>query len=58
MDFQFTEEQEEIRKQVRALCARFPDEYWRERDESAEPHGRAHVHPDDRSRTACVRTAP
>jgi acyl-CoA dehydrogenase len=36
MDFQFTEEQEEIRKQVRALCSRFPDEYWRERDESGE----------------------
>ena len=36
MDFEFTEEQEEIRKQVRALCARFPDEYWRERDESGE----------------------
>jgi len=34
MDFQFTEEQEEIRKQVRALCSRFPDEYWRERDET------------------------
>ena len=25
MDFQFTEEQEEIRKQVHALCSRFPD---------------------------------
>jgi acyl-CoA dehydrogenase len=36
MDFEFNEEQEEIRKQVRALCARFPDEYWRERDESGE----------------------
>src|SRR5262249_56625548 len=36
MDFQFSEEQEEIRKQVRALCSRFPDEYWRERDESGE----------------------
>src|SRR5262249_29752621 len=36
MDFQFTEEQEEIRKQVRALCSRFPDEYWRERDETGE----------------------
>lgn len=36
MDFQFTEEQGEIRKQVHALCSRFPDEYWRERDESGE----------------------
>jgi acyl-CoA dehydrogenase len=36
MDFQLTEEQEEIKKQVRALCSRFPDEYWRERDESGE----------------------
>ncbi len=36
MDFQFTEEQEEIKKQVRALCSRFPDEYWRERDETGE----------------------
>ena len=36
MDFQLTDEQEEIRKQVRALCSRFPDEYWRERDESGE----------------------
>ncbi len=36
MDFQFTEEQEEIRKQVRTLCSHFPDEYWRERDESGE----------------------
>ena len=36
MDFQFTEEQEEIRKQVHALCSRFPDEYWRERDDTGE----------------------
>ncbi|MGE0823218.1 MAG: acyl-CoA dehydrogenase family protein [Candidatus Binatia bacterium] len=36
MDFQFTEEQEEIRNQVRALCSHFPDEYWRERDETGE----------------------
>src|SRR5215510_12510275 len=36
MEFQLTPEQEEIRKQVRALCSRFPDEYWRERDESGE----------------------
>ena len=36
MDFQLTDEQQEICKQVRALCSRFPDEYWRERDESGE----------------------
>src|SRR2546422_5052565 len=36
MDFQFTEEQEEIKKQVPALFSRFPDEYWRERDETGE----------------------
>ena len=36
MDFELTEEQQDIRKQVQALCARFPDEYWRERDQTAE----------------------
>ncbi|MGH7899298.1 MAG: acyl-CoA dehydrogenase family protein, partial [Candidatus Binatia bacterium] len=36
MDFELTEEQEDIRQQVRALSSRFPDEYWRERDTSAE----------------------
>src|SRR5712692_7618906 len=36
MDFQLSEEQEEIRRQVQALCSRFPDEYWRDRDASAE----------------------
>jgi acyl-CoA dehydrogenase len=36
MDFELTEEQEAIRREVRALCQRFPDEYWRERDESGE----------------------
>ena len=36
MDFQLSEEHEEIRQQVRALCSRFPDEYWRERDETGE----------------------
>ncbi|HZR81338.1 MAG TPA: acyl-CoA dehydrogenase family protein [Candidatus Binatia bacterium] len=34
MDFELSEDQQEIRRQVRALCARFPDDYWRERDES------------------------
>jgi acyl-CoA dehydrogenase len=36
MDFAFSPEQEEIREQVRRLAGRFPDEYWRERDESGE----------------------
>jgi acyl-CoA dehydrogenase len=36
MDFELTEEQQDIRNQVQALCARFPDEYWRERDRTAE----------------------
>lgn len=39
MDFELNPSQEEIVRQVRALCADFPDEYWRERDASAEfPH--------------------
>ena len=42
MDFQFTEEQEEIRKQVRSLCSRFPDEYWRDRDESGAAGDQRH----------------
>ena len=36
MDFDLTEEQQEICNQVRALCSHFPDEYWRERDTTAE----------------------
>jgi acyl-CoA dehydrogenase len=31
-----TPEQEKLRAEVRALCARFPDEYWRERDRARE----------------------
>ncbi|MGA7873880.1 MAG: acyl-CoA dehydrogenase family protein [Candidatus Binatus sp.] len=39
MDFELTPAQEEIIRQVRALCAEYPDEYWRERDARAEfPH--------------------
>src|SRR5882757_2964102 len=39
MDFDLTPAQQEIIRQVRALCANFPDEYWRERDKKAEfPH--------------------
>jgi acyl-CoA dehydrogenase len=34
MDFQLTEEQEAIRAEVRRLCARFGDEYWREKDKT------------------------
>lgn len=36
MDFLFSEEQQEIRSHIQSLCAKFPDEYWRERDESGE----------------------
>jgi acyl-CoA dehydrogenase len=32
MAFRLTEQQEQIRQQVRALCARFPGEYWRRLD--------------------------
>ena len=39
MDFELTAAQEEIVRQVRALCDNFDDEYWRERDTKAEfPH--------------------
>ena len=35
MDFRPTPEQEQIRDAVRALCARYPDEYWRDLDRRA-----------------------
>ncbi len=39
MDFELNSAQEEIVRQVRALCTRFPDEYWRDKDERHEfPH--------------------
>ncbi len=39
MDFELTAAQQEIGRQVRALCEKFDDEYWRERDTKAEfPH--------------------
>ena len=39
MDFELNPAQEEIVRQVSALCARFPDEYWRDKDERHEfPH--------------------
>lgn len=33
MDFDYTATQNEMRAAVRALCAQFPDEYWRKLDE-------------------------
>ena len=36
MDIGRTDTQESIRSAVRALCARFPDEYWRELDRAGE----------------------
>jgi acyl-CoA dehydrogenase len=36
LDFELTPAQEEIIRQVRAVCAHYPDEYWRERDAQAE----------------------
>ncbi len=39
MDFAPTPDQQQIRDQVLRLCARFPDSYWLERDQSATfPH--------------------
>jgi acyl-CoA dehydrogenase len=39
MDFELTAAQQEIVRQVRALCEKFDDEYWREHDAKAEfPH--------------------
>jgi acyl-CoA dehydrogenase len=35
MDFRTTAEQDTIRDAVRALCARYPDEYWRDLDRRA-----------------------
>ncbi len=39
MDFELTSAQQEIVRQVRTLCQRFPDEYWRRKDAAGEfPH--------------------
>src|SRR3984885_7523322 len=39
MDFELTAAQQEIVRQVRTLCEKFDDEYWREHDSKAEfPH--------------------
>ncbi len=36
MDFSLTDEQEAIRENVAALCSKFDDEYWRNRDQTGE----------------------
>jgi acyl-CoA dehydrogenase len=36
MDAELTQEQEDIRRGVRELAARFPDEYWADKDEKGE----------------------
>ena len=36
LNFELTSAQHEIVRQVRSLCTKFPDEYWRERDALAE----------------------
>ena len=36
MDFNFSPDQQEIRETILKHCSRFPDEYWLERDRSAE----------------------
>jgi len=36
MDFSLTDEQEAIRDNVAALCSKFDDEYWRDRDQTGE----------------------
>lgn len=39
MDFELNSAQQEIVRQVRALCERFPDQYWRKHDARREfPH--------------------
>src|ERR1700732_918442 len=39
MDFELTAAQQEIVRQVRTLCEKFDDEYWRDHDAKAEfPH--------------------
>jgi acyl-CoA dehydrogenase len=39
MDFELTAAQQEIVRQVRVLCEKFDDEYWRDKDAKAEfPH--------------------
>jgi len=34
MDFAFTQEQEQIRKAIAKICARFPDDYWLKKDKA------------------------
>ena len=39
MDFAADETHEDIRQAVRALCSKFPDEYWAERTRSTSSRG-------------------
>ena len=36
MDFSSSEDHDAIREGIRRVCAQFPDEYWREKDEQHE----------------------
>ncbi len=36
LDFEKSSEIEEIREAIRRICADFPDEYWREKDDAHE----------------------
>ena len=36
MDFNLTEEQLQIREEIRKVCHEFPDAYWREVDKKRE----------------------
>ena len=36
LDFEKKSEIEEIREAIRRICADFPDEYWREKDDAHE----------------------
>jgi len=39
MDFNLTEEQLQIREEMRKVCREFPDSYWREVDRFKETTG-------------------
>jgi acyl-CoA dehydrogenase len=47
VDFALTEEQLRIREAIGKLCARFPDEYWLERDRASEKGEKAGGFPAD-----------
>ena len=38
MNFELTEAHDETVRQVRTVCANFPDEYWREHLSAGAPH--------------------